>query len=254
MGNMSAATLKRTEVKSHMFQISFYHKYFDMDTSTFLTRIKRSLNPMESAFFEENGVSYEDDTELYGFIWITGTLIFLMFVSSTGSNLISEWLHSGKEHKKYEYDFELLTKSMILFYGYTLFVPISIYLVIRYTNKAASSTPSLTRLISIFSYSNVLWVPITAINLLIAIFVNSLKHSSLARALEWLIVLAAGICTGLSILKKLSPMLMNLSINRAQLNGHDNSKKYFMAYTGTLASIHLIFTVLVKLFIFGIGS
>ncbi|CUM68405.1 uncharacterized protein PRCAT00006128001 [Priceomyces carsonii] len=233
-----------------MFHINFYSRFFNLNTDTFFLKIQRALNPLnKSSSPTETDQSDDEVTELYGFIWITGTLIFLMFVSSTGSNLLSEWLHSDKKHK-YEYNFDLLTKSISLFYGYNILFPLAFYLGTSYVVKFPERI-SLTKLISIFGYTNVLWFPITIINFLIVIFVSNKSHHLILNVLEWVIVLASGLVTGLSNISKVSPIVMK---NCLLLNDGNSSasNKLHLVVLGVMAAAHLVFTISVKAIFFGI--
>mmetsp|Transcript_3584 Transcript_3584/g.3990 ORF Transcript_3584/g.3990 Transcript_3584/m.3990 type:complete len:305 (+) Transcript_3584:82-996(+) len=235
---------------SHMFQINFYRKFFELDTITFFEKIKRALNPINKSTSVSDDNDDSEVTELYGFIWITGTLIFLMFVSSTGANILSEWIHS--DDKKYEYSFELLTLSISLFYGYNILVPVILYVSTTWILKFPHRL-SLTKLISVYGYTNILWFPITAINFLIVVFVNNKSHHLVWNFLEWLIVLASGSVTGLSNLTKLSPIIKKNSLDLTQETAADQANKLYTTIMVLLAIAHLAFTILVKISFFGIS-
>lgn len=239
--------------KTHMFQINFYRTYFDLNTEDFFIKIKNALNPLNRASsLVETEDSDDDATELYGFIWITGTLIFLMFVSSTGSNMLSHWLHSTDDKKgKYEYNFDLLTISISLFYGYNLLVPFALYAATSWLLKFPHRL-SLTKLISIYGYTNILWVPITVINFLIVLLINNDSHHTILNILEWIIVILSGSITGLSNLSKISPVLQKNAL-LVHENDPDQSKKLHLSLMILLGIAHLIFTIIVKISFFGIS-
>ncbi|CAH2352971.1 protein Yip5p [[Candida] railenensis] len=238
---------------SHVFQINFYRQFFDLDTDTFIHKIQRALNPFNNAFSEgeENHI-----TELYGFIWITGTLIFLMFVSSTGSNIISSWIHGGNsteggETKQYEYKFDLLRLSIALFYGYNLFIPAGLYVITSWILKFPHRLV-FTEIISIYGYTNILWVPITFINFIIAILVNNQKHGRIANILEWVIVLLSGAITGASNIMKISPIIEKNSLILQEGNPDVNAKRLQLGLLSVLIVCHLAFTIVVKICFFGL--
>ncbi|CUM51526.1 unnamed protein product [Debaryomyces tyrocola] len=233
-----------------MFQINFYRKFFELDTMTFFEKIKRALNPINKSTSVSDDNDDNEVTELYGFIWITGTLIFLMFVSSTGANILSEWIHS--DDKKYEYSFELLTLSISLFYGYNVLVPLVLYVLTTWVLKFPHRL-SLTKLISVYGYTNILWFPITAINFLIVVFVNNKNHRLIWNFLEWAIVLASGFVTGLSNLTKLSPIIKKNSLDLTQESAVNQANRLYMIIMVLLAIAHLLFTILVKISFFGIS-
>lgn len=235
-----------------MFQINFYRTYFDLNTEDFFIKIKNALNPLnKSSSPVESDHEDNDPTELYGFIWITGTLIFLMFVSSTGSNMLSQWLHSSDKTTKYEYNFDLLTISICLFYGYNVIVPFALYAGTSWLLKFPQKL-SLTKLISIYGYTNILWAPITVINLLIALLINNNNHHIILNTLEWVIVLLSGLVTGLSNLSKISPVLQRNALLLYENDG-EKSKKLHLTLMIMLGIAHLIFSVIVKISFFGIA-
>lgn len=227
---------------SSILLISYYRRFFDLDSETFFQKIQRALNPANKELSPVDG----SDTELYGFIWITGTLIFLMFVSSTGSNILSDWLHPSKKHK-YEYDFDLLTKSIGLFYGYNVIVPVLLYVYTTWVAKFPEPL-SLPKLISIFGYTNLFWVPIAIANPIIVIFISNKKHHLLLNAIEWLIVVVSGAVTFVSNINKIRP-IVDKNVTLLAESGSAASAK---AIVGTLFVLHALFTVLVKVLFFGI--
>lgn len=232
-----------------MFLMHFYRRFFDLDTETFFRKLQQALNPFNLAQITED--EYEgSESELYGFIWVTGTLIFLVFVSSTGSNLLAEWLHPSKKSHKYEYSFDLLTLSISLFYGYNLIIPALFWAYTTWYLKFHEPL-SLLRVISIYGYTNILWVPITILNFLIVLLVNNRKHHILVNSLEWLVVVFSGLITGLSNLTKLRPIVEKNCLLLNEGNA-EPSKRQLYIMLGALALCHLGFVFLVKISFFGI--
>lgn len=237
----------RPQIKpGHMFQINFYSRFFDINTEEFFGKIRLALNP----FNRESVASSDGDDhpELYGFIWINATLVFLMFVSATGSNLLAHFLHAGKKDKQYEYNFKLLTLSITLFYGYTIVVPLTLYVITKYLLHFKEQL-SLTRLVSIYSYANVMWFPITVANFFLVVFVSNKKHSVVLNVLQWAIVLLSGAFSGLSIVLKVRPIILK---NSLAAENPDEGQKQHLSLVLFLAGAHLIFTILVKMLFFGI--
>lgn len=238
-----------------MFLISFYSRYFDINTDEFFAKITLALDPFQKASVlasqnDEDG--NQDTTDLYGAIWVTATLIFLVFVSSTGANLVSHWLYLGDENGgKYEYDFDRLTVSISLFYGYIWIVPFILYAVTTWWLKFADRL-SLTRLVSIYGYANVLWVPLTLINFVLVVFVSSKKHKVLLNVLEWVSVLLSGAVAGLSIILKVRPVILKNSLDLAEGNMEQGTKSHRVLIFA-LCLVHFAFTVLVKISFFGIA-
>lgn len=233
-----------------MFQLHFYRRFFDLDTETFFNKIQAALNPFNGAETVDQDLE-NSEYELYGFIWITGTLIFLVFVSSTGSNLLAEWLRPSKKSHKYEYSFDLLTLSLSLFYGYNIIVPALFWSFTTWFLKFPQPT-SLIRVISIYGYTNILWVPITVLNFLIVLIVNNKKHHLLLNLLEWLVVTFSGIITGVSNIKKLRPIVEKNCLLLNEGNS-DAAQRLLYSVLLALALAHLIFVFLVKFSFFGIS-
>ncbi|EMG49438.1 hypothetical protein G210_5796, partial [Candida maltosa Xu316] len=217
--------------------------YFDLDSDVFYTKLQKALNPISKIDDSTNNEARQFPNELYGFAWITGTLIFLMFVSSTGSKLLSQWLH-GSDDTSYTYDFELLIKAISLFYGYNFLVPVLLYVVTTYYYKFPHVI-QLVQTISIFGYTNVLWIPITLVNLIIVVLISNNTHGYVLNILEWLIVAANGLITGLSNIVKLSPIIKKNCDDLA-------SDKLYYGIIGVMAIVHLGFTVVVKFSFFGV--
>lgn len=230
--------------------MGFYQQFFDLNTDEFFGKIRLALNPFNNASVV-TGQDEGDLTELYGFIWITATLIFLMFVSSTGSNILAHWLHSGNDDAKYEYNFDLLTISMILFYGYTVIVPTLLYVVTTWVMNFQDRL-SLTRLVSIYSYANVLWFPIAVANFVLVVFVSNKNHHKLLNLLQWIIVVLSGAVTGLSIVLKVRPILLKNSM-ALDTEGSGEGKKKYRVLLFSLVAAHVVFTVLMKVLFFGIS-
>lgn len=235
-----------------MFQINFYRKFFDLDSEQLFQKIQHALNPLDKSTSPASINDDDEDIELYGFIWITGSLIFLMFVSSTGANILSNWLHPNQTKSKYEYDFDLLTNSITLFYGYNLLVPFLLFAytswILRFPHRL-----SLTKVISIYGYTNVLWFPITLINVVIVIFVSNEKHHKVLNLLEWLVVALTGAVTGLSNIIKISPIVHKNALLLAE-GSSEKAQKHHVTVLLALAGIHIEFVVAVKLIFFGIKS
>lgn len=225
---------------SNMFRISFYRQYFDIDGDIFFHKIQKTLNPLTV----ESG--QEESDELYGFIWLTGTLIFCMFVSSTGSNILADWIHQSKE-SVYVYNFDTIFTGMTLFYGYNLLVPFILYMV-SYGMKFPKPL-SVINTMSVYGYTNILWIPITLINLVVVLFISK-EHSFLLNIIEWVLVSITGAITGLSNLRKVTPIIKE---NCALL--HEDvaaANKLYLTILIGLTIAHTLFTVLVKIAFFGI--
>lgn len=236
----------QTESKGHIFQLGFYSRYFDLDSETFFIKLARSTNPFDSSFAPSTESGQRE--ELYGFFWITATLVFLVFVSSTGSNILASWL-SNTPDTRYEYSFDLLTITCSLFYGYTLIVPTALWAVTSFILHFPRRL-NLIQLISFYGYTNILWFPITLINFLIVVFVGK-NHPLATNLMEWIIVMVSGLITGMSNLVKISPLIKQNCVPPEE-DGLGVHRKQYFAIIGCLAILHMGFAVLVKVTFFGI--
>lgn len=233
-----------------MFQVDFYRSYFDLDTDTFFKKIKTAMNPFATQG-NIDGLNGAPTFELYGFIWITSSLVLLMFISSTGATLLAQWLYSSKE--KYEYDFSQLTFSVAVFYGYNIIVPGVLFAITTWLLKFPHRL-SLPTVISIYGYTNVLWFPITIINVIVAVIINKNKHRVFLNVVEWIIVLVSGLITGFSNLRQLSPILLRNCLSIKDVKPEVNPRRLHIIILSSLALIHLVFSVIVKISCFGVRA
>ncbi|OBA23047.1 Yip1-domain-containing protein [Metschnikowia bicuspidata var. bicuspidata NRRL YB-4993] len=231
-------------------QVSFYSRFFDISTEEFLGKIVLAMNPFNNASVVLTQAE-DGPTELYGFLWINATVVVLMFVSATGSNLLAEWLHASKDTEKYNYNFQLLTLSISVFYGYTALVPTALYVITRWALTFPHCLP-LTRLVSIYSYANVLWIPTTAANMILAVFISKSTHHVILNVAQWALVAASALLSGLSIALKVRPILIHgiSESGRAEENTVQNQHRFLLI---SLVLAHLAFAVVIKFLFFGIA-
>ncbi|QCE07353.1 timeless [Vigna unguiculata] len=130
-----------------VFSLSTYKPYFDIDTIDVLDRIKDSLYPFNGAFKEKTS----SNPDLYGPFWICTTLIF---VAASIGTFVTYIAHKLK-HQEWNYDINVVTWSAGLFYGYAIFVPLCLYLILKYF-----SVPSgLVQLLCLYGYSLFVFIP-----------------------------------------------------------------------------------------------
>lgn len=235
----------------NIFHISFYSRFFDLNTEDFFSNLRSNLHPANRAAAERDA---EEDTttELYGAIWVTATLVFAMFVSSTASNIVSHWEYADLEDPKYEYQFDLLTSSMFLFYGYIIIVPFAIFGLTRWkSNSTGVSRFSVTKLISIYGYSNMLWFPITIVNFVLMVLINNKKNKVLLNSLEWAVVMATGVITTHGLFIRVKPILLKELAPQAEADSEE-ARKIRKGILLPLGAVHLGFAALVKISFFGL--
>jgi len=87
----------------------------------------------------------------YGPFWICTTLIF---VAASIGTFVTYIAHKLK-HQEWNYDINVVTWSAGLFYGYAIFVPLCLYLILKYF-----SVPSgLVQLLCLYGYSLFVFIP-----------------------------------------------------------------------------------------------
>lgn len=115
----------------------------------------------------------EGNPDLYGPVWIATTVVFILFLGGTISKYLAE---SGSEH--FVYDFRLLSGENLqlgfrqtllmvlqgaagLIYGYTLVIPIVLFLALKYFG---SESANLLECWALYGYSNLIWIPVALVS------------------------------------------------------------------------------------------
>ncbi|KAH8912551.1 Yip1 domain-containing protein [Coniochaeta sp. PMI_546] len=137
--------------KRFLWTLSFYAQFFDVDTSSVLQRCWAALYPRAN-FLDV----LEGNPDLYGPFWIATTVVLILFLGGT----ISLYWHSGAG-ERFAYDFKLLTGAAGLIYGYTLVIPVLLFLALRYFG---SESANLLECWALYGYSNLIWIPVALIS------------------------------------------------------------------------------------------
>lgn len=140
-----------TPSKRFLWTLSFYAQFFDVDTSEVLHRCLSSLYP-RAPFLDV----LDGNPDLYGPFWIATTVVFILFITGTISQYLSE-----NHDIHFEYDFRLLSGAAGLIYGYTGFVPIGLWALLRWFG-AESAT--LVECWALYGYANFVWIPVALIS------------------------------------------------------------------------------------------
>ncbi|KAK5998205.1 Protein YIP5 [Cladobotryum mycophilum] len=137
--------------KRFLWSMSFYAQFFDVDTSAVLSRCWAALFPRAS-FLDV----LEGNPDLYGPFWIATTVVLILFLGGT----ISQYLSStGKT--PFAYDFKLLSGAAGLIYGYTMVIPVILFLALRYFG---SDSANLLECWALYGYNNLIWIPVAFIS------------------------------------------------------------------------------------------
>ncbi|KAJ6783596.1 hypothetical protein PWT90_10583 [Aphanocladium album] len=137
--------------KRFLWSMSFYSQFFDVDTTAVLSRCWAALFPRAN-FLDV----LEGNPDLYGPFWIATTVVLILFLGGS----ISQWL-STRGTVPFAYDFRLLSGAAGLIYGYTLVIPVVLFLALRYFG---SESANLLECWALYGYSNLIWIPVACIS------------------------------------------------------------------------------------------
>lgn len=137
--------------KRYLWSIQFYQQFFDVDTSSVLHRCRSALYPRTN-FLDV----LEGNPDLYGPFWIATTVVVILFLTGT----ISQYLaYQGKGH--FAYDFSLLSGAAGLVYGYTIFVPLGLWGVLKWSG---SESANLLECWALYGYANLIWIVVALVS------------------------------------------------------------------------------------------
>lgn len=98
----------------------------------------------------------EGNPDLYGPVWIATTVVVILFLTGT----INQYLaHQGKDH--FAYDFKLLSGAAGLVYGYTAFVPVGLWGVLKWYG---SESANLLECACLYGYANLVWIVVALVS------------------------------------------------------------------------------------------
>jgi hypothetical protein len=98
----------------------------------------------------------EGNPDLYGPFWIATTVIVILFMTGTISQYLAD---TGKAH--FAYDFTLLSGAAGLIYGYTLFIPLGLWGVLKWFG---SESANLMECWALYGYGNLIWIPVALVS------------------------------------------------------------------------------------------
>uniref|UniRef100_A0A453F120 Protein YIP n=2 Tax=Aegilops tauschii subsp. strangulata TaxID=200361 RepID=A0A453F120_AEGTS len=198
-----------------MFSVAAYKPYFDVDTSDVVERIWESVFPFRGNFTEKTS----DKPDLYGPFWTCTTLIFVAASIATFVTYLSHKWHK----KEWTYDINLVTWSAGLFYGYVTFVPLGLYVILKYFSAPAG----LVQLWCLYGYSLFIFIPASLLSIVpIEIF-------------RWVIAGVAGFMSATFVAVNLRAHILN------------SGERWFLIVAGIFL-LQLGLAVLLKLYFFTI--
>ncbi|KAM0712176.1 hypothetical protein Q7P37_011270 [Cladosporium fusiforme] len=142
---------QQSSSKRLLWSISFYQQFFDVDTNQILSRCRAALYPRQN-FLDV----LEGNPDLYGPFWIATTVVVILFLTGTISQYLAS---SGKEH--FAYDFKLLSGAAGLIYGYTAFIPLGLWGVLKWFG---SESANLMECWALYGYANLIWIPVALVS------------------------------------------------------------------------------------------
>ncbi|KAK4211686.1 hypothetical protein QBC37DRAFT_426417 [Rhypophila decipiens] len=147
----TGGTGPNTGGKRFLWTISYYAQFFDVDTTSVLSRCWAALYPRAN-FLDV----LEGNPDLYGPFWIATTVVMILFLGGTIDNYRAV-AGSGD----FAYDFKLLSGAAGLIYGYTFVIPVILYLALRYFG---SESANLLECWALYGYANLIWIPVALIS------------------------------------------------------------------------------------------
>ncbi|KAH7084293.1 Yip1 domain-containing family [Paraphoma chrysanthemicola] len=145
------ATSSTNTRKHFLWTLSFYAQAFDVDTNEVLRRCQSAIYPRAN-FLDV----LEGNPDLYGPVWIATTVVVILFLTGT----INQYL-SQQGVGKFEYDFKLLSGAAGLVYGYTAFVPVGLWAVLKWYG---SESANLLECACLYGYANLVWIVVACVS------------------------------------------------------------------------------------------
>lgn len=210
--------------------LNYYSQYFQLNPTELKQRLYEAVSfKKKSNVDEESNANAEAVSDLYGPVWVTATIIMSIFVGNGLFSLVADGIIMGEplSNNKSEMQFLKLVHSIWLFYVYVFLVPM---LSFKLLQKNDSSVKNVFTLISIYGYSNLVWIPIgLSIDILNGLQ-NYIPRLILSLS-EWALVGLAFGKSSLYLFQKLA--------------NTDGDKTIFV-----IIAINAIFCILVKLLLF----
>jgi protein YIPF1/2 len=156
--------------------------------------------------------------DLYGPFWTLTTLIFSLFVFSSFTALLVNYL-STNNVKPYSFDFTLLSVGVTLVYSYGLGLPALVWIAMRYMDIVGGSSGeewSLVEAVASWGYGMFVWIPISVCwyhldsNCLCSYIVKLLCIIPVP-VLRWILVGAGFGLSGFFIFSNVWPILVGVS-------------------------------------------
>lgn len=210
--------------------LNFYSQYFQLNPTELKQRLYEAVSfKGKPNGDEESRANAEAVSDLYGPVWVTATIIMAIFAGNGLFSLIVDGIIMGEplSNDKSVTQFLKLVHSVWLFYAYVFLVPM---LSFKLLQRSDSAIKNVITVISVYGYSNLVWIPIALIIDILNGFKNYIPRYILA-SIEWVLVGFAFGKSSLYLYQKLTKP--------------DGDKTIFV-----IIAINAIFCILVKLLLF----
>lgn len=136
-----------------LWQIEYYQRYFNINTSDFISRIIGSIIPT----FGQNSLlnKIRPNPDLYGPFWITTSLICTIAI---GGNIVSFIQNFGQNYK-WQTDFHKISSSALTIVTYSVIIPAVLFIIIR--SRQARTEMEFIEILCIYGYSLSIYVPVS---------------------------------------------------------------------------------------------
>ncbi|KAI4339814.1 hypothetical protein MLD38_024714 [Melastoma candidum] len=153
-----------------VFNIQSYTQYFDVDTDIVFNRLLSSFSPLSGDFSRK----IEANPDLYGPIWITTTLVFVLAALGNCATFLMD--KRTDSSTSWSFDVGYITTALWSIYGYAIVVPLGFYFMLKYMGSNAS----LIQFWCLWGYSLLIFIPVSCF-LLIPL-----------EVLRWIIIVVIG--------------------------------------------------------------
>lgn len=150
----------------HVFKITSYRSYFNVDTADVSERIIQSFLVNRREFLEKTN----HNPDMYGPFWICTTLIFVAAALGNYATYLST-------HESWNLDISKVNWAAGLFYGYTCVLPLAIYFLLKYLNLSMG----IVQLWCLYGYSLFVFIPASVLSIIPV------------EAFRWVIIAIAGL-------------------------------------------------------------
>lgn len=209
----SHANAEPTEMTQHsIWQIEYYQKYFDVNTTEVFAKLRGSMTPTFNQNYFNNQIRPNPD--LYGPFWVTMTLIFTIAITGNFVSFIENFGSDFKWHT----DFHKVSTSAAAIITYWWLAPTILYFLMRWRFQTAEAVEfSFLELLSVYGYSLTVFIP-TSFFWMIDVSI-----------VQWALVLVAVALSGSVLFSTFWPSLSK-----------DSSKQIALVIAGSVLLLHLL--------------